>query len=394
MSSNRIKVLKFLTHFGIGGTERQFLYAAKGLDRTRFDVRVGCLARIGPFLKDLQAMNIPVSEYPTKSMYSCRTLRAQMRFVRDIRREEIQIVHAYGFYPNLFTILPAAVGTKCVRIASVRDLGVFSDRNKIRSFTQAMACRLADCVVTNSHAAREWLLKQGMGRYNIQVIPNGIAIPAKSDYSRELSIRSEFQIDRGAPVIAVVSRLVRTKGIEYFLEAAAAVAVRFPQARFLIVGGACAEPEHRVELVKRTAELNLNGKVIFTGARDDVPRIMREVDISVLPSLSESFSNSLLESMAEGVPVVATRVGGNPEMITEGVTGILIPPRDSAALARAMTALIESPELARRLGEAAREKVVREYSLERLMQRTEDLYTSLLERRVTGVQYSARYRSA
>jgi len=106
MSSNRIKVLKFLTHFGIGGTERQFLYAARGLDRSRFDVRVGCLARIGPFLKDLQAVNIPVSEYPTSSLYSCRTLRAQMRFVRDIRREQIQIIHAYGFYPNLFTILP------------------------------------------------------------------------------------------------------------------------------------------------------------------------------------------------------------------------------------------------------------------------------------------------
>ena len=393
MSSNRIKVLKFLTHFGIGGTERQFLYAARGLDRSRFDVRVGCLARIGPFLKDLQAVNIPVSEYPTSSLYSCRTLRAQMRFVRDIRREQIQIIHAYGFYPNLFTILPAAVGTKCVRIASVRDLGVFSDRNRIRSMTQAMACRLADCVVTNSSAAREWLLKQGLGRHDIHVIPNGIAIPRESDYRNDFPVRSEFQIDRSAPVIAVISRLVRTKGLEYFLEAATAVSARFPSARFLIVGGACAEPEHRAELENRTAQLNLNGKVIFTGARNDVSQILREVDISVLPSLSESFSNTLLESMAHGIPVIATSVGGNPEIITDGVNGLLVPPRDPAELTLAMNTLLESPELARRLGKAAREKVVREYSLERLLQRTEDLYTSLLER-VTGLQYSARHRSA
>jgi glycosyltransferase involved in cell wall biosynthesis len=357
-------------------------------------VRVGCLARIGPFLKDLEEMNIPVREYPTKSLYSCRTVRAQMSFVRDIRREEIQIIHAYGFYPNLFTILPAAVATKCVRIASVRDLGLFSDRRKIRSVTQAMACRLADCVVTNSNAARGWLLKQGLGFHDIHVIPNGIAIPRESDYRSDFPVRSEFQIDRRAPLIAVVSRLVRTKGLEGFLEAAVAVTTRFPSARFLIVGDACAEPERRVELEKQTAALNLNGRVIFTGARNDVPQILREVDVSVLPSLSESFSNTLLESMAHGVPVIATRVGGNTEIITDGVNGLLVPPRDPAELAMAMNTLLEFPDLAQRLGQAARERVIREYSLERLLQRTEDLYTSLLERRVTGVQYSSRCRSA
>jgi len=259
--------------------------------------------------------------------------------------------------------------------------------------TQAMACRLADCVVTNSSAAREWLLKQGLGRHDIHVIPNGIAIPRESHYRNDFPVRSEFQIDRSAPVIAVISRLVRTKGLEYFLEAATAVSARFPSARFLIVGGACAEPEHRAELENRTAQLNLNGKVIFTGARNDVSQILREVDISVLPSLSESFSNTLLESMAHGIPVIATSVGGNPEIITDGVNGLLVPPRDPAELTLAMNTLLESPELARRLGKAAREKVVREYSLERLLQRTEDLYTSLLER-VTGLQYSARHRSA
>jgi glycosyltransferase involved in cell wall biosynthesis len=381
MPFNRIKVLKFLTHFGIGGTERQFLYALKGLDRSRFDVRVGCLARIGPFMKDVQALKVPIWEYPTRSMYSFQTLRGQLRFVRDIRREDIQIIHAYGFYPNLFAILPAAMGTKCVRIASVRDMGVFSDRHKMKMVTQAMACRFADCVIANSDAVRQWLIKQGLGRYDIRVIPNGIAIPQKSEYKNDFPIRAELNIDRNAHVIAVVSRLVRTKGLEVFLEAAAALAPRFPSTRFLIVGGACVEPDYRTELENRAAALNLTGRVIFAGQRDDVPQIMREVDISVLPSLSESFSNSLLESMAHGLPVIATHVGGNPEVISDGLNGILIPPRDSAALARAISGLLESPELARRLGESARDKVVREYSLERLLRRTEDLYTSLLERR-------------
>ena len=121
MPAHKIKVLKFLTHFGVGGTERQFVYTTAGLDRSRFDVQVGCLARKGPFIKDVEALDVPISVYPTHSMYSYQTVRAQVRFARQIRREGIQVVHAYGFYPNLFAILPAVVGTKSVTIASVRE---------------------------------------------------------------------------------------------------------------------------------------------------------------------------------------------------------------------------------------------------------------------------------
>ena len=381
MPSDKIRVLKFLTHFAIGGTERQFVYTATGLDRSRFDVRIACMARIGAFMKDIQALNAPISEYPTRSMYSYQTLRGQLRFARDVRREDIHVVHAYGFYPNLFAILPAALGTRSVTIASVRDMGVFSDRHKLRSMTQAMACRLADCVIANSSAVREWLIKQGLGGYDVRVIPNGISMPAPRRNDEPSVIRAEFHIDPDSPLIAVVGRLVRTKGLEFFLEAAASIAARFPSVRFLIVGEANVEPPYRRELEERAKNLNLIGRLTFTGQRSDVPQIMREIDISVLPSLSESFSNSLLESMANGLPVVATKVGGNPEVVSDGENGLLVPPRDAEALSRAMSRLLESNELARRLGEAAREKVAKEYSLECLLRRTEDLYVSLLERR-------------
>ena len=139
------------------------------------------------------------------------------------------------------------------------------------------------------------------------------------------------------------------------------------------------------DLERRARELNLAGTVIFAGQRTDVPQIMREIDISVLPSLSESFSNTLLESMANGVPVVATNVGGNPEIVTDGVNGILVPSKDPAALSRAIAQLLDCPELARRLGEAARAKVVKDFSVDSLLRRTEELYTSLVERRVHGL---------
>ena len=389
---SKIKIVKFLTHFGVGGTERQFVYTTAGLDRSRFDVSVACLGRIGPFIKDIEALNVPISVYPTRSMYHCRTLAEQLRFARAIRREGVQVVHAYGFYPNLFAIPPAALGTNSVAIASVRDMGVFSDRHRMRSITQAIVCRFADCVVANSNAARDWLSKQGLGRYDIRVIPNGIPIPPLRSATEACPVRFEFNIDRGFPLIGVVGRLVRTKGLEFFLEAAVHVAARFPSVRFLIVGESCVEPAYRLELEQRARDLNLAGRIIFTGQRNDVPQIMREIDLSVLPSLSESFSNTLLESMANGLPVVATNVGGNPEIVSDGINGLLVPPRDPAALSRAMVELLKNPELARRLGQAARQKVVSDYSVECLLRRTEDLYTGLLERRGLRFPQTARGR--
>jgi glycosyltransferase involved in cell wall biosynthesis len=308
-------------------------------------------------------------------------VRQQLKFARDVRQDQVHVIHAYGYYPNLFSIWPAALGTKAVKIASVRDMGVFSDRHKLRILSQGMACRLADCIIANSNAVREWLMKQGLGRYNICVIPNGISLPPLRCSDEATRFRSEFNIHPTCPLIAVVGRLVRTKGLEYFLDAAASLTSRFPSARFLIVGEANVEPPYRRELEERARNLNLSGRVIFTGQRNDVPQIMREIDISVLPSLTESFSNSLLESMANGLPVVATKAGGNPEVVSDGEDGLLVPAADSAALARAITKLLESPDLAKRLGDAAREKVTRQYSIDCLLSRTEDLYVSLLEQR-------------
>ncbi len=390
MPSRKIKVLKFITHFGIGGTERQFVYITKGLDRARFDVRVGCMARMGTFMKDVEAANVPISEYKTRSLYSYKTVQKQMELARDIRRDGIELIHAYGFYPNVFSIPAAALGSRCITIASVRDMGSFSNRHAMRRLAQSLACRFADCVVANSNAVREWLWKQGLGRCDIRVIPNGITIPTSRNPREGCPVRDHFHIDRKAPVIAVIGRLIRTKGIEYFLDAAAGIAGRFPSARFLIVGEACAEPPYRTELEQRTERLNLTGRVIFAGERTDVPRILREIDIAVQPSLTESFSNSLLESMAHGLPVVATNAGGNPELVDDGVNGLLVPPRNGAALARAMTRLLESEPLARRLGQAAREKVIKEYSLDTLLSRTEGLYAALVGRRENSLYMRVR----
>ena len=187
----------------------------------------------------------------------------------------------------------------------------------------------------------------------------------------------ELGIPEACPLVFVFCRLNQMKGVDYFLEAAAKVARQRPDVRFLIAG----DGAHKRELEYRAAEVGLRDRTIFAGFRCDVPALLAEASLSVLPSLSEGLSNSLLESMAAGVPAIAARVGGNPEVIDDEVTGLLVPPRDPAALAGAMERLLEDQQLARRFGEAGRRRVEENFSVERSVREIERLYGRLVAER-------------
>jgi glycosyltransferase involved in cell wall biosynthesis len=240
---------------------------------------------------------------------------------------------------------------------------------------QKQVCRLADCVLVNADAIRHWLIEQGYAAEKIHVIRNGIVPPKPVGQEAAARVRRELGVTADVPLIGVLSRLNKMKGIEHFLEAAAAMGRRDP--RFLIIG----DGGHRKELEKYAAGLGLGERVLFTGFRNDVSDVLAALDISVLPSLSEGLSNSLLESMGAGLPVIATNVGGNPEAVEDGVTGIIVPPGDAGALARGMTLLLEDPERAAEFGEAARRRVAQRFSIEQMVRETEALYLRLLERR-------------
>ncbi|PYO27018.1 MAG: glycosyltransferase family 1 protein, partial [Candidatus Rokuibacteriota bacterium] len=207
---------------------------------------------------------------------------------------------------------------------------------------QRVICRLADCIVANAEAVKRWLVDEGYDERRITVIHNGIDAAPYGKTAADGRLHQELGLPPGAPLIAVLCRLSPIKGLEYFLEAATTLAASVPEARFLIVGEADAQDaEYRRRLEAYADRLGLGRRVVFTGLRLDVPAVLDEVAVSVLPSLSEGLSNVLLESMAAGVPVVATRVGGNPEAVEEGVTGLLVPPRDAAGLAGAIARVLE-----------------------------------------------------
>jgi L-malate glycosyltransferase len=371
-----IRVLKIVPTLLCGGTENQFMTLSRALNGRRFQVDLACLRHRGPFVAEAAQHGLTLREYPIGSFRSPRTLALQTQLARDIVRRRVQIVHAYNFYGNVFAIPPARLAATPVIIASIRDRGPYLSPMQLR--VQRLVCRVATRVVVNADAVRDWLVDQGYDPARIVVIRNGVDLRRFDAPVDPDAVRREFRLAPGTPLVTVVSRLVPLKGIERFLEAAAMVAARFPAAHFLVVGEA-ALGEHRYpkRLAELAARLGIAARVHFAGLRFDVPALLASSTVSVMPSLNEALSNVLLESMAAGAPTVATRVGGTPEAVADGTTGLLVPPDDAAALAAAISRLLDQPGLAGALGRAGRLAVTSRFSLERMVEATERLYVEV-----------------
>jgi glycosyltransferase involved in cell wall biosynthesis len=373
------RVLNVVPTLMCGGTENQFMALARTLDRTRFDVEFACLRRWGGFVDELEQRNIPLTEYPVPTFRSVTALAQQARLARHIVRRGVQIVHAYNFYGNVFATPPARLVAP-VTIASIRDRAPYLTAMQKR--VQRYACQFADCILVNADAVKDWLIGEGYDASKISVIRNGVDLSRFDNAPPRAELRRELGLPDGTPLVGVISRLTRLKGLEHFLEAAAMVRARVPNARFLIAGETSPmDREYLGELQQYAERCGVADSVIFTGLRRDVPAVLSSLDVSVMPSLNEALSNVVLESMAAGAPTVATRVGGTPEAIADGVTGVLVPPADSRALADAIVHLLHDTRLATHLGAAARARIVDHFSVRRMVRSTEDLYVELLERK-------------
>ena len=373
-TAERVRLLKFITNFYIGGTERQFMVLGRGLDRSRFDVRAACLRKEGPLLADLEAHGIPVQEHRIGRLYRPSTLGMQVRLAAALRRDRVQIVHTYGFYPNIFAVAPACAARVPVIVASIRDIGDIWTPAQRR--LQRLVCRLAHAIAVNADAVKRRLIDEGYDASRVVVIENGIDTARFSGGSGSGRLRHELGLSQDTPLVGVVSRLNKDKGITHFLKAAASLRGAWPDARWLLLG----DGPDRAALEKEAIELGLANRALFLGFRTDVAEILPELSVSVLPSLSEALSNVVLESMAAERPVVVTRVGGLPEVVEDGVNGLLVPPGDAAALARGIDTLLRDPARAAALGRSGRQRVQRQFSLQRMIDRTQHMYESLLDR--------------
>ncbi len=349
-----------------GGSERQFAALAHALDRSAFALSLGCIRKDGGFGDALGE----IAEFPLGgSLYGRRSIGARFRLARHLRRCDIAIAHAFDFYTNLLLIPVARMMRMPVVIGSQRQLGDLLTPTQRRA--QQAAFRWCDRVVCNSRAAAERVIAAGLPAAKVEVIGNGLAPECFESAVPAIPRRA------GTLRIGMIARMnLRAKNHAELLRAFARLQGRFPYLELLLVGDGPLRPE----LEREAVNLALAGKVHFLGDRRDVPAVLASTDVSVMPSGSESLSNAILESMAAGVPVIATRVGGNPELIAEG-RGLLVPPSDEEALAAALGCLLEDANLRRQFGENGRRFALENFTIERMRARHQELYSELLARK-------------
>ena len=379
-ADDRIRLLKVVPTLRYGGTERQFMTLSASLDPSRFQVDLACLRPGGGLAAEAVRHGLPVDTYDIGPFHSARTLGLQTRFARDIARRRIDVVHAYNFYGNVFAVPPARLAGAPVVLASIRDCGPYLTPMQLR--VQRLVCRAATRVVVNAGAVRDWLVADGYDPARIVVIPNGVDLDRFRAPADPAAVRDSLGLEPDAPLVTVVSRVTRLKGLEEFIGAAAMLAYRYPRARFVIAGEPAPGDECYLASLRRlAARLWIGDRVVFAGLRQDVPALFGASTVVVMPSLNEAMPNALLEAMAAGAPTVATRVGGTPEAMIDGETGLLVAPGDATALAPAISRMLDEPGVAAGFGRAARRRIEQRFSLGRMVSDTEQLYVDLLQRR-------------
>jgi len=352
--------------FERGGSERQFVELACALQPEHFRVSLGCIQTIGPFRDAVGA----VETYPLGgSLYRWQSIRTRLRLAGELRRQQIAIAHAFDYYTNL-TLIPAArLARTPIVIGSQRQLGDLLTPRQERA--QALVFRWADCVICNSQAAAGRLAQNGFPAEKLAVIGNGLPphafAPAAPGVPREPGI---FRI-------GMIARMnASSKNHALLLEVAARLRGRMKSFEILLAG----DGPLRAELERKAEDLGVKDIVRFLGDLQDVQAVLASVDVTVLPSASESLSNSILESMAAGVPVIANRLGGNSELLGDD-RGILVPPNDGEAMATAVQRLSADDSLRQAFARNARTFALENFTIERMRNRHEELYRRLLEKK-------------
>ena len=402
-SRDRIRVVELLATGSSGGAQEHVYNLVTRLDRERYDVSVLALSG-GPGVRRLERTGVPVcvldemSDEEAIAAVAAHLAAVDADVVHNhMYRAEVVGTQAAWSLAGAGRRRPFVVGT--VHSSRIRS---DEDRDLLRRLTPRM-----DHLVAVSRAIVRKLEDEGRVGAPISLIYNGVDLARYSEQSACPTLRSEFAIPAGDPIVGVVARLEPEKGHPTLLDAWPAVLAEAPNARLLVVG----EGSQRDLLEAQAASLGLAGpaqlppqlfdmpqlayesgtssrhsSVIFTGRRDDVPAVTAALDVAVLPSYREAQGLSILEAMALSRPVVASAVGGIPEMIDDGRTGLLVPPRDPDALAAAILRLLRDPAEAARLARGGHDLVHERFCVEQMVRAVETIYDEAVaeERRLAA----------
>ena len=365
-------VLHLTRRFYVGGSERQFIERLRAHPRG-YEPIVACCELSGGNLTDYRSLGLPAPHvFPLRgSLLRPSALWQAFRIAALIRRTGTRVVHGTDYTTNVLGLVAARIAGVPVIVSRV-DLGHLREGfGRAQRSLEKLVSRSADAVCANADAVRALCIgEEGCDPERVFVVRNGLDL---ARFDRQAEAPLDEPLPAGRPLVAVIANLWPVKGHRTLLEAVARIRLRRSDVRFALVGDG---PE-RAFLLQRAAELGLTDQFALLGTRYDVPAILSRCDAACHPSLAEGLPNAVMEAMAARLPVVATAVGGVPELVADGRTGFLAPPGDAARLADRLLAVLADPERARAMGAEGRRRIERELSLDRLRADLGTLYDSV-----------------
>jgi glycosyltransferase involved in cell wall biosynthesis len=376
MSPQKLRVVTLVDRLGTGGAERLAIQTTTRLDPERFD-RTLCASRrfdvaiskrhVANALADLEAADVRVMGLKRTS---ARQLWAWWPLYRFLRRERVDVLHAHKFGSNLWgTVIgrlarvPVIVAHEHTWSYEGQPLRRFGDREIIARGSSAF-------IAVSREDRRRMIEIEGIDPEDVLFMPNGIPTPPSPTGA---DVRAELGIAPDAPVIGTVSVMRPQKALDVLLRATRTLVDEFPGVRVLIAG----EGDEREALEELTGELGIGDNVVFLGVRTDIPDVLDALDIAVSSSDFEGSPLSVMEYMEAARPVVATRVGGVPDLIDDGVHGLLVEPQDPDAFAAAVAKLLRDPARAAEMGRRGQERRRAEFDIDVMVRRLEELYVRL-----------------
>jgi glycosyltransferase involved in cell wall biosynthesis len=360
------KVIHVLTDTNIGGAGRYLFNLISGWSHSRYELIVVCPGG-GELERQLRKMGVNL--YTVNGGESSFKVEHVKTLCEIISKQKADIVHTHASLSG--RIAGKLLGSKVV----ITRHGISRVNKGLigRNMTRFISRVLTDKMIAISRAVKINLIETGVPAHMIQIIYNGIDL-SKFESANPI-LRVQFNIPQSIPVLGMVARLVPEKGCDVALKAMQAVLKEIPEALMVIIGDGPLK-QHLEDLC---SELNIQDSVVFLGYQEHVENLVADFDVFLMPSITEGLGLALLEAMSLSKPVIASETGGIPEVVKNGISGILVPPGDENALTQATVSVINSEEYARDLGRAAKDTVFRKFSSKHMADKTMDIYDQILQ---------------
>ena len=382
----KIQIAQIVHSLTLGGGIQHVVYSVvKKLDRKKYEVIVCCLAGRGELADELEKIGIEVIVLSGKSSLSPlnapKNLMAIWQLTKMLRERRIQVVETHDFYAGALGRIAALLAKVPVILWMIHSRDSWKGSGHI--VVDRVLSRYTDRIITNSQMVKKFTSSfENLKACRFTVIHNGVDLSLFGNGIDLSAKRKDLGVDRASPVICSVGRLIPEKGYTYLVEAMPQVVNHFPEAKLLIIGDDSEFEESSKRVLKDLIlQLNLSDSVSLLGWRNDVPQILSISDIFVLPSLREGCGLAIAEAMAAEKPVVVSDIDAIPEIVEDGKAGILVPIKDSDALAGAILYLLRNPHKATQMGNWGRERVEQYFSDEVMVRKRMRLYDSFIDER-------------